>query len=128
MAWEHGTFFWNELMTRDAEAAKKFYQTALGWNFEKFDMAPGMGPYWVAKVADKPVAGIFTMAGPDFANVPENWMSYIAVDDVDARVKKAVAAGAKVMRPSFDVQGVGRMAILAEPGGAVIGWITPTNT
>ncbi len=55
-----------------------------------------------------------------------SWMSYLAVDDVDARVKKATAAGAKLMRPIFDVPGVGRIAILTEPGGAGIGWITPT--
>jgi len=57
--------------------------------------------------------------------VPEGWMSYIAVDDVDARVKKAEKAGAKLMKPIFDVPGVGRIAILLEPGGAGVGWMTP---
>ena len=52
-------------------------------------------------------------------------MPYIAVDDVDARVKKAVKAGAKVMKPAFDVPGVGRIVILTQPGGAGIGWMTP---
>ncbi len=31
------------------------------------------------------------------------------------------------MRPIFDIPGVGRIAILTEPGGAGIGWITPVN-
>ena len=57
--------------------------------------------------------------------VPESWMAYLAVDDVDARVKRATAAGAKLMRPLFDVPDVGRIAILKEPGGAGIGWMTP---
>jgi predicted enzyme related to lactoylglutathione lyase len=52
-------------------------------------------------------------------------MSYIAVDDVDARVKKAQALGAKLMKPVFDVPGVGRIAVLTEPGGAGVGWMTP---
>ena len=52
-------------------------------------------------------------------------MAYLAVDDVDARVKKATAAGAKLMKTIFDTPGVGRIAILTEPGGAGIGWITP---
>ena len=52
-------------------------------------------------------------------------MSYLAVDDVDARVAKAIAAGAKLMRPIFDVPGVGRIAILDEPGGAGVAWMTP---
>ena len=31
------------------------------------------------------------------------------------------------MRPIFDVPGVGRIAILTEPGGAGIGWMTPAE-
>ena len=59
--------------------------------------------------------------------VPESWMSYLAVDDVDARVKKAQSAGATLMRPVFDVPNVGRIAILKEPGGVGIGWMTPAK-
>jgi len=119
----HGTFYWNELMTRDVERAKKFYAETIGWSFAGMPM-PGGGTYWVAKVGDQPVAGILDISGPEFGPVPESWMAYIAVDDVDARVKKALAAGAKQMKPTFDVPGVGRIAILMEPGGAGIGWMT----
>ena len=52
----------------------------------------------------------------------------IAVDDIDARLKKAKAAGATVMREPFDVVGIGRIAILREPGGAGIGWMTPVSS
>jgi predicted enzyme related to lactoylglutathione lyase len=83
------------------------------------------GTYWVAKMGDQPVGGLFPIAGPQWDGVPEHWMSYLAVDDVDARVKKATAAGAKLMRPAFDIPDVGRIAILTEPGGAGVGWITP---
>jgi uncharacterized protein len=31
------------------------------------------------------------------------------------------------MKPIFDVPGVGRIAILTEPGGAGVGWMTPKN-
>jgi len=124
--WTHGNFFWNELMTRDAEKAKKFYAATVGWTFDGMPMPNGT--YWVAAMEGKPVGGIFTMAGPEFAGVPEHWMSYLAVDDVDARVKKATTAGAKVMRAPFDVPEVGRIAILAEPGGAMVGWMTPAGS
>jgi predicted enzyme related to lactoylglutathione lyase len=78
-------------------------------------------------MGDEFVGGIFDINGPDYAGVPEGWMPYIAVDDVDARAKKAVAAGAKIMKPAFDVADVGRIVILQEPSGAGIGWITPAN-
>lgn len=31
---EHGVFSWNELMTTDMPAAKKFYREALGWELQ----------------------------------------------------------------------------------------------
>jgi predicted enzyme related to lactoylglutathione lyase len=33
-----------------------------------------------------------------------------------------------LMRPIFDVPGVGRIAILREPSGASIGWMTPVKS
>ena len=91
--WSHGSFYWNELMTRDAEKAKKFYGDSIGWKFEA--MQSPTGTYWIAKVGDQPVAGIFDISAPEFGQVPESWMSYLAVDDIDARLKKAEKAGAK---------------------------------
>jgi len=123
--WSHGRFYWNELMTRDAEKAKKFYAATVGWTFDPMPMPDGT--YWCATVEGKPIAGMFPIDKPEFDGVPESWMSYLAVDDVDARVKKAQSAGATLMRPIFDIPGVGRIAILKEPGGAGIGWMTPAK-
>ncbi len=125
-SWSHGKFYWNELMTRDAEKAKAFYADTLGWSFEGMPMPEG-STYWIAKVGDQFAAGLFPLTSPQFDGVPESWMSYIAVDDVHARVKQAQGAGATLMRPIFDVPGVGRIAILKEPGGAGIGWMTPAK-
>jgi predicted enzyme related to lactoylglutathione lyase len=122
----HGHFCWNELLTRDAERAKRFYASTIGWSFDAMPTPDG-GTYWCASLNGKPVAGLFTLTGPDYDGVPEGWTSYLAVDDVDARVAKALKAGAKLMKPIFEVPNVGRIAILMEPGGAGIGWMTPVN-
>jgi predicted enzyme related to lactoylglutathione lyase len=126
MSKSHGTFHWNELMARDVAAAKKFYADTIGWTYDGMPTPDGK-TYWVAKMGDQPVAGLFDISGPDYKGMPDGWMPYLAVDDVDARAKKAVAAGARMMKPAFDVPGVGRIAILMEPGGAGIGWITPAS-
>jgi predicted enzyme related to lactoylglutathione lyase len=126
MRGSNGKFYWNELLARDVEGAKKFYADTIGWSYDAMPM-PGDGTYWVAKMGDEPVGGIFDISGKDYDGVPESWMSYLAVDDVDARVTKAVKAGAKLMKPIFDVPGVGRIAILKEPGGAGVGWMTPVS-
>jgi uncharacterized protein len=118
---EHGHFHWNELATRDIERAKKFYADTLGWTFESMPMPEGA--YVIASADGEPVAGIAETDG----STPEGWMAYIAVDAVDARVRKATQAGAKVVQPAFDIPGVGRIVILTEPGGAPIGWMTPES-
>jgi predicted enzyme related to lactoylglutathione lyase len=122
----HGHFHWNELVTPDAERAKRFYQATIGWTFTPMPMDDG-ATYWIAHADGTRVAGIFPTDRPAFEGVLEGWMPYLAVDDVDARVTKAVAAGAQLMRPIFDIPDVGRIAILTEPGGAGIGWITPVG-
>jgi predicted enzyme related to lactoylglutathione lyase len=123
---DHGHFHWNELMTRKPERAKEFYKKTIGWTFRKMEMPDGR-TYWVAMMKKQPVAGIFDLSPRMFKGVAESWMAYLAVDDVDKRVKKAVDAGARLMRPAFDVPGVGRIAMLTEPGGAGIGWMTPAS-
>ena len=124
--WTHGEFHWNELRTRDAERAKKFYAETVGWSFEA-SATPFGETYWVALQDGRPVAGLFPLTSPQFDGVPESWMSFLAVDDVDKRVAKAVKAGARLVMPIFDVPDVGRIAMLMEPSGAGIGWITPVG-
>lgn len=123
---EHGTFYWNELMTRDTDKARAFYGKSLGWTFAEMPMEDG-SVYVVANLGDKPVGGMFQMDGAHFEGVPEHWMSYIAVDNIDERLELAVAHGGEVIRPPFDVTGIGRIAILKDVGGAVQGWMTPSE-
>ena len=40
---QHGAFGWNELMTTDVDAAKRFYGALFGWDTEEF-LGAGM-PY-----------------------------------------------------------------------------------
>jgi uncharacterized protein len=126
MPWSHGQFHWNELMTRDVEKAKKFYADTIGWTYDAMPTPEG-GTYTLAMSGGMPVAGIFDVSGPGYSDVPESWMPYIAVDNVDQRVMKAIKAGAKVVKPAFDVPGVGRIVVLEEPGGAGVGWMTPAE-
>jgi predicted enzyme related to lactoylglutathione lyase len=121
----HGTFHWNELLTNDVEKAKTFFAEVIGWSSEEFPMEEGR--YWIMKAGDVPVAGIMQMIAPIPAGTPPHWLSYLAVDDVDARLQKAKAAGATLIREPFDIPGVGRIAIVGDPTGGVMGWITPAT-
>ncbi len=70
-----------------------------------------------------PVAGLVDISGPEFEGVPPHWLCYVQVDDVDAAVATATAAGATVIVPVMGVEGVGRFAQIKDAEGAVMGLI-----
>jgi len=108
----HGLFSWNELHAGNGDAMKRFYAAVTGWRFEDTPMPDGAYP--VIKVGDVSAGGMAPGASP-----LKGWVPYITVDDVDAAVAKATAAGGKVIRPAADMAPIGRMATLADPEGTV---------
>jgi len=123
----HGAFHWNELMTRDVKKAKEFYKKALGWTYEDAPMGDMYGTYTIIKSDGEMVGGMFKMEGDTFKDTPESWFTYVAVDDLGKRLKKVKEAGGRVMREPFDVPGIGQIAIVSAPGGAVQGWMVPAE-
>ena len=123
----NGSFYWNELMTRDAEAAKKFYGATLGWTFEAMEQGEGEGAtYWVAKVGDEAVAGIYQLEQGD-EETSEGWFAYVAVTDLSTALARATSEGGEVIREPWDVPGVGRIAIVNDNAGNSLGWMTPSE-
>ncbi|MEM8749977.1 MAG: VOC family protein [Pseudomonadota bacterium] len=122
----HGTIHWTELNTRDAEGAKAFYSKTMGWTYDSMPMDGG-GTYWLAKNKDEMVAGIFDISSGEMGDIPNCWMTYVAVDDIDKRAKMAKDNGATILQEPFDVPGVGRIAMIMQPDGAAVGWMTPSN-
>src|SRR3954452_7374067 len=116
---DHGEFYWNELLTDDVEQAKAFFAATIGWSFNPMPMEHG-GTYWVAMAGDKADGGIMSMEGCAPPGTPPHGLAYLAVDDIDGRLADAVAAGAEVLRPVFDVPGIGRIAVLRDPTGAAM--------
>jgi predicted enzyme related to lactoylglutathione lyase len=123
--WTNGSFYWNELMTRDAEAAKRFYGATLGWTFDPMEQEGGPA-YWVAKVGDEPVAGIYQV-GSDDEDTSEGWFAYVAVKDLSTALARATTEGGEVVREPWEVPGVGRIAIVADNTGNAMGWMTPVE-
>ena len=121
---ENGTFYWNELVTTDVDAAKDFYADAVGWQYDAMDMGEG-GTYWMVMIDGKPAAGLMTIPADMPADTPPYWRSYLAVDDVDAAVDRARSGGAEILMGPFDIPGVGRIAALRDPQGAGISIMNP---
>ena len=56
---------------------------------------------------------------------PPHWLPYLASDDADATAAGVDRLGGTVLREPWDVDGVGRPAIVQDPTGAVFGLIKP---
>ena len=120
----HGYIYWNELMTHDVEKAKAFYGALVGWTFSEMPMSGGTYWLFMPDGADRPAGGMMEVQpGPDWPT--DLWFAYLAVSDVDAAVARVEGAGGTVLRPPWDIPGVGRIAIVRDPTGAVLGWMTP---
>ncbi|PYG33256.1 VOC family protein [Pelagimonas varians] len=124
----HGTIMWTELMTRDLPKALEYYSAVCGWEYDLMPDPDTGGQYHIAKKDGQSVAGLMDMSAiENLSEVPPHWFTYIAVDDVDAAVEATKAAGGEIRRPPFDIPGIGRIAMIADPTGAALGLMTPAS-
>ncbi|MGW7380831.1 VOC family protein [Streptomyces sp. NPDC054794] len=119
LAGEPGSLCWLELYTPDMAAAAAFYQQVLGMETSAVPF-PG-GTYTCVNPAeggeDAMFGGIVPLAD-DPAEESAYWLPYFEVEDTDAVVAKAQELGGTVRVPATTMEGVGRMARLADPYGA----------
>jgi uncharacterized protein len=116
----HGAVCWAELSTSNPRAATEFYGRLFGWSFETRQL--GLGPYHVVKLGGTPVAGVMGVP-PDGPPMP-TWGVYITVESIDDTVKQCQELGGWLCAGPFEVPGVGRMAVLQDPQGALFNAIT----
>lgn len=114
---EPGRFVWHDLLTKDVDAAKRFYGELLGWRFE--DTKRGDRAYVLARLTSTPLAGIVDVsANPDAG---PQWLSFMSVADVNAAVAAVQVEGGKILVEARDLEPFGRVAVVADPQGAPLG-------
>jgi uncharacterized protein len=124
-AWPSGTPCWVDLGVDDIGRARAFYGGLFAWDIHAGPSEAG--GYSMCEVNGRPVAGIGPKMGP--AGTPAAWTTYLATGDADDTVRKIKAAGGQVVTGPMDVMDVGRMAVAADPGGAVFGvWQARAHT
>jgi predicted enzyme related to lactoylglutathione lyase len=111
------TFVWHQIFAPSDQKSMDFYTGALDFTTTEMPMGE-MGTYKMLVRDGHPVAGVVGTENCGVVVTTPHWSVSIAVDDVDARVEKCVALGAKVLQPAFDIPTVGRMALIEDPQGA----------
>lgn len=132
---EHGALVFNNLNTRDVEAARRFYSALFGW--DTFTVPgglawslPGYGDYLeqltpgIRKLTaefgvpgfEDVVAAINPISGEDRAT-PAHWGVTFGVHDAGAAARKATELGGGVVVPPADAP-FARVGVLRDPQGA----------
>jgi predicted enzyme related to lactoylglutathione lyase len=115
-----GVFVWDELGTQDVEGSEAFYADVFGWTTE--EMGAEYGGYKTFQSGETRVGGLMKM--PD-ASIPSMWAPYVAVEDADATIAKVKELGGSAVMEPMDVPNIGRIAMLKDPQGGVLGIIKP---
>lgn len=124
MAGFRGDFVWYEIMTTDTQGAQDFYTKVVGWTTQPFEAA-GM-PYTVLNAGEAGVGGVMELPQPAREmGAPPHWLAYVGVENADETAALVRELGGQVYMDPMDIPTVGRVAIVADPQGAVIGLYTP---
>jgi predicted enzyme related to lactoylglutathione lyase len=118
---ELGCWTWNNLLTRDVEAARQFYGQVFGWTAVQPPGAPDFiwnwqvdGQRWV-----EGLAGLMGMGAEMPPDVPPHWQVYLVVESADAAVEKNKAAGGSLIVGPVDIP-IARMVTVVDPQGAYV--------
>jgi predicted enzyme related to lactoylglutathione lyase len=108
---------WVDTSQPDPAAAVDFYGALFGWEFEDRMPADAAGHYFVATLRGRDVAAVGSQ--PDESPPTPVWNTYVWVESADDIAATAKDAGGTVLVEPFDILDAGRMAVLADPSGAV---------
>jgi predicted enzyme related to lactoylglutathione lyase len=123
-------FCWIELAAPDADVAKKFYGDLFGWTTSEMPMGGGHTyTMWHLAGEEKPFGGLLPLQiiHEMAPGVPAHWAQIMAVNDVEGFLNKIVSHGGHVLRPPFDIPGVGRLAVVTDDGGAMFQLLQPSE-
>jgi predicted enzyme related to lactoylglutathione lyase len=108
---------WVDTSQPDPGAALGFYTGLFGWEFENVLPAEAPGQYFIGRLHGGDVAAVGSI--PESMPQLAMWNTYIWVESADETAAKVRDAGGSVVMEPFDIMDFGRMAVFADPEGAV---------
>jgi len=118
-----GRFVWYELLTSDPKAAIAFYTEVVGWKTQPWEGTA----YTMWTASQGPLGGVVELPEPaKQMGAGPYWQASIQVANVDESCATVKELGGKVIHAE-DVPNVGRIAVIADPQGAVLSLFTPAG-
>lgn len=113
-------FRWVEIYVQDVERAKRFYETVLGFRFQR--LASPEGELWafpMAQNAPGATGALVKMEGMQSGG--NSVIVYFATEDCAIEAKRVVAAGGDVHRGKFSIGEHGFIALAHDTEGNLFG-------
>ena len=121
-----GEFLWYELMSTDPAGSEDFYKEVAGWTTEGWGEGPAAYTMW--KAGDTTIGGVRQLpAEAQQGGAPSHWLAYVGTTDIGASFQKMQSLDGKVHVPPMEIPGVGKIAVFADPFGAVIAMYQPAG-
>jgi predicted enzyme related to lactoylglutathione lyase len=119
---EVGRFVWQDLVTDDVASSRRFYGALLGWEFEETDRLGES--YTLVRKDGHYVAGITAAKREKETEPIAQWLSYLLVADVDAKVAEAEKAGGRVLVAPVQLSAPIRAAVVTDSQEAPLGLVS----
>lgn len=115
-----------EIPVVDLERAMHFYEAVFSFTFERADV-DGNEMAWFPLHEDAPGISGALAKGDSYTPSIDGSRLYFSVQDIDAALAKATAAGGKMMYPKTDVGALGFVAEFEDSEGNRIALHMPSN-
>ena len=119
-----GKIIWRDLLTNDPAASQRFYGELFGWTFESVGTASNLKSntsYTLIRHNGKLIGGMIDTLALNSRDDISQWVVVMSVEDIDASVEAATANGGKIITPATDLQSRGRLAVIRDAEGALLG-------
>lgn len=111
-----GELAWIDLSVSNADEAKDFYQSVVGWGVEEVSMGEYSDYAMTSKDSGEPVSGICHAKGVN-EDLPACWLPYFLVADVEAAVKAVEEKGGALVT-KIKSMGSDKYVVIKDPAGA----------
>ncbi len=119
-----GRIIWHDLISDQPAASERFYSELFGWEFEKVGDLFGLGAddgYSLIRHNGRLIGGMVNENRlPAAEEERSQWVILMSVPDVDGATERLLADGGTVLTPPTDIADRGRMAVVADPQGALL--------
>jgi len=116
-----GTIVWHDLMIDNADEVRDFYSKVIGWKPDPVDMG-GYSDYNMLDSEGQSTAGLCYRQGSN-ANLPPQWLIYVAVADVQKSAYAAVGSGGRIVEGPRKMGGQD-FCVLQDPAGAYLALVS----